>query len=398
MSVPNDRPPLRPETLAVHAGDPEPRFAGAVVPPIFRSTVFELADPDGGAGGYHDVVYPRLNNLPNHRSLGAKLAALEGAEAALPTASGMAAVSTTLLSVLANGGHLLVQEQLYGGTHVLVTGYLERYGISYDWIDANDPASWESKLRPNTRAIHVEAIANPLTRVVDPVAVVEFARAHDLVSIIDATFVTPMLLRPIEYGFDIVLHSATKYLNGHSDVVAGTIAARADVLAPISALLDELGATLDPHACFLLDRGLKTLPLRMRQHSKNGLALARALEEHPAVARVHHPGLPSHPDHALAARLFADEGGDPSFGGMLAFELTGGTDAARRALERVRIASVGPSLGGVETLATRPCTTSHAGLTAEERAALGIADGLIRVSAGIEATEDLVDDFLRAIG
>jgi len=304
----------------------------------------------------------------------------------------MAAITTTLLSVLGDGGHLLIQNQLYGGTHMFVTAHLGRYGISFDFIDPADPGSWGRKLRPETRAIYVETIANPRTRVLGPRAVVDFAKEHGILSIVDATFTSPALFRPIQRGFDISLHSATKYLNGHSDVIAGAIAGSRATLAPISVLLDELGGTLDPHACFLLHRGMKTLALRMARHCENGLALARALEEHPAVARVHYPGLESHPDHAIAAREFS------GFGGVLSFELRGGTEAARRALDRLELPAVGPSLGGVESLVTRPATTSHAGLTPAERARLGISDGLIRVSVGIEAAEDLIADFRRAIG
>ncbi len=376
------------DTRAVHSGDPVPRWGGAMVPPIFQSSVFEYR---GEPGSYHDIVYPRLNNLPNHRAVGGKIAALEGAERAIPTASGMAAISTTLLSVLGDGGHLLIQDQLYGGTHIFVTGHLRRFGIDFDFIDPDDPAAWETKVRPSTRAVFVESIANPVTRVIDPDRVVAFARAHGLLSIVDATFTTPVLYRPIERGFDIVLHSATKYLNGHSDLVAGAIVGSEETLAPISVLLDELGGTLDPHACFLLHRGLKTLPLRMRKHCESAMSLARILEAHPSVTVVHYPGLEGHPDHAIASRCF--EG----FGGMLSFELGGGAKAARRLIDRLELPSVGPSFGGVESLVTRPATTSHAGMTPEERETLGISDGLVRVSVGIESVEDLIEDFERAL-
>ena len=376
------------ETAAIHAGDPRPRIEGAAVPPIFQSTVFEhRGDPQD----YHSIVYPRLNNLPNHTAVGGKIAALEGAEAAGATGSGMAAISTALLAVLADGGHLLIQDQLYGGTHLFVTAHLERYGISYDWIDPSSPSDWERKVRPETRAIYVEAITNPLTRVIDLDQVVSFARAHSLVSMIDATFVTPVLYRPIERGFDLSLHSATKYMNGHSDLVAGAIAGSAASLQPIIELLNELGGTLDPHACFLLHRGLRTLPLRMREHCRSAQRIAEALEQHPQVAAVHYPGLPSHPDHSVASRLF--EG----FSGMLSFEPAGGIEASRRFLDRVELPAVGPSLGGVETLVTRPASTSHAAMTADERAAVGVSDALVRVSVGLEGVDDLLADFDRAL-
>ena len=375
-------------TIAIHAGDPEPRIGGAVVPPIFQSTVFEH---HGEPGDYHSIVYPRLNNTPNHTAVGGKIAALEGAERAIPTASGMAAISTTLLSILGGGGHLLIQDQLYGGTHMLVTGYLEKFGISYDWIDPDRPEEWAEKVRPETRAIFVEAMTNPLTRIIDLEHVVQFAKEHSIRSLIDATFVTPVLYRPIEAGFDVVVHSATKYMNGHSDLIAGVIVGSEEILAPISELLNELGGMLDPHACFLLHRGLKTLPLRMREHCRNAQALAEALTAHPEVTHVHYPGLETHPDHARAKRLF--EG----MSGMLAFELKGGAEAARRCVERVQIPASGPSLGGIETLITRPATTSHAGLTPEERAAAGVTDGIVRVSVGLEGIDDLIADFRQAL-
>jgi len=388
-----ERSKLRVETLAVHAGDPRPRIEGAAVPPIFQSTVYETL---GEAENYHTQIYPRLNNLPNHLAVGGKIAALEKAEQALPTSSGMAAISTALLSVLEGGGHLLVADQLYGGTHMLVTSYLDRFGMSYDFINPENPTEWREKIRGDTRAIYVETITNPLCRVIDLSAVVNFAREHNLVSMIDATFTTPILYRPIESGFDIALHSATKYMNGHSDLVAGAIVGSEKRLAPISLLLNELGGTLDPHACFMLHRGLRTLPLRMERHCQNALALAAFLEEHSSVTRVNYPGLKSHPEHERADQLF-NGGSHGGFGGMLSFELKGGTSAACQVLENLELPTPGPSLGGVETLVTRPATTSHAGLSPEERARCGISDGLILVSVGIEAVEDLMTDFGAAI-
>lgn len=379
--------PDRLETRLIHAGEQLPRIEGAATLPIFQSTVFEY---DGGTS-YADIPYPRLNNLPNHRVLGAKLASLEGSEAGLVTASGMAAITSALLAVLGGGGHLLAQDTLYGGTHGFVVRMLGQLGISHDFIDPQDPASWAAKLQPNTRAIYVEAITNPLVEVADHRAVVEFARANDLVTIIDATFASPVNFRPIEHGFDLVVHSATKYLNGHSDIVAGAVAGSAERVEAVRGCLNLLGGSLDPHACFLLHRGLKTLSLRVRQQNENALAIARHLEGHAAIERVRYPGLEDHPQHARAAELF------DGFGGMLAFELAGGDAAARRLLEQVRLPVVGPSLGGCETLLTRPSVTSHASIPAEQRRALGIADGLVRMSVGIEAVEDLVADLDQAL-
>jgi cystathionine beta-lyase/cystathionine gamma-synthase len=357
--------------------------------PIFQCTVYERGDE---TGGYHDVRYPRLNNLPGHAALGAKLASLEGAEDAVVTGSGMAAISTALLDSLGGGrGHLLVQEQLYGGTHTLVVNDLPAWGIEHDFVRGDDPDEWRRKLRPTTRAFYVEAMSNPLLRVADHAAVVAFAREHGLVSIIDNTFATPVNFRPPERGFDLSVHSATKYLNGHNDQVAGAILGSRARVERIRHLLAHLGGTLDPHGCFLLDRGLKTLALRVRRQNENALALARRLGRHAAVAVVHYPGLESHPDHARARALF--EG----CGGVLALEVRGGAEAARRLLSRLRIPIHGPSLGGLETLVTRPATTSHAGLPPAERARLGIGDALVRVSVGIEAIDDLAGDFEQAL-
>jgi cystathionine beta-lyase/cystathionine gamma-synthase len=377
------------ETRLIHAGRPRPRIEGAALVPIFQCTVYEHNEEEAS---YYDVRYPRLNNLPNHHALSGKLASIEGAEDAVVTASGMAAISTTLLDVLGGGGHLLVQDQLYGGTHAFVTHDLQGYGIDYDFVPADDPAAWKARLRPSTRAIYVEAMTNPLLRVADHRAVVEFAREHDLLSIVDNTFATPINFRPPQHGYDFSLHSATKYLNGHNDLVAGAIVGSADRLKRIRQLLGHLGGTLDPHGCFLLDRGLKTLALRVRRQNENALALARSLFANPAVSVVNYPGLESHPDHTRASELF--EG----FGGVLSFELKGGPRAARRFVESVEIPINGPSLGGVDTLVTRPVTTSHATLTTEERERLGIGEGLVRVAVGIEDVGDLLRDFGSAIG
>ena len=375
------------DTQLVHAGEPRPRIAGAVEMPIFQSATFEYA----GEGSYHDVRYLRINNTPSQLTLHAKIAALEGAAAALVTASGMAAISTTLLAVLSAGDHLLVQDSLYGGTHELVTGELTKLGITHDFIDADRPDSWAALLRPNTRAIYVEAMTNPLLQVADLEGVTQFARAHQLLSIIDNTFATPVNFRPLTVGFDLVVHSASKYLNGHADIVAGAVAGDAATIERIRHKANHLGGCLDPHAAFLLKRGLKTLALRVRYQNDSTLRIARFLEEHPAVARVHYAGLASHPRHERARRLFT------GCGGVLSFELRGNAAQAQKFEQRVRIPTVAPSLGGVQTLLTRPAATSHAGLSAAERQRLGISDGLLRLSVGIEATEDLIEDLRRAL-
>jgi len=379
--------PGRLDTLLIHAGEPMPRIEGAVSIPIFQSATFQYTGP----ADYHGLRYIRLNNTPNHLALHAKLAALENAEAALVTSSGMAAITTTLLTLLSAGDHLLIQDCLYGGTHDFVTRGLATFGMEYDFIDPDRPTSWEDKLRPRTRAIYVESLSNPLLQVADLESVVAFARAHGLVSIVDNTFTSPVNVRPPERGFDLSLHSATKYLNGHNDIVAGVVIGRQELVERIKRRLDLLGGSLDPHAAFLLHRGVKTLAIRVRHQNQSALEIAAFLEAHPAVSRVHYPGLESHPGHARARSLF------DGFGGMLSFELKGGLEAAERLVSRLTLAISAPSLGGVETLITRPATTSHAGMAPDDRLRLGITDGLVRLSVGIEAPEDLISDFEHAL-
>ena len=247
-------------------------------------------------------------------------------------------------------------------------------------------------MRPNTKAIYVETMTNPLLGVPKLREIVDFARNHRILAIIDNTFASPMNFRPLDWGFDLSLHSCTKYLNGHSDIVAGAVIGRGDLIGRVIHRLNHLGGTLDPHACFLLHRGIKTLAVRVRQQNQSALRIAQFLEGHQAVGKVNYPGLESHPGHRRARELF------DGFGGMLSFELVGGVDAADRFIRRTTLPTLAPSLGGVESLITRPATTSHAGLSPEERMAAGISDGLIRFSVGIESTDDLIEDFDRALG
>ncbi|MCZ6731427.1 MAG: aminotransferase class I/II-fold pyridoxal phosphate-dependent enzyme [Gammaproteobacteria bacterium] len=375
------------ETKLIHDGEPKPRIAGAVSMPIFQSSTFEYV----GEEGYHDIRYIRLNNTPNHLVLHEKLAGLENGEAALVTASGMAAISTSLLSILSSGDHFLAQDCLYGGTHDLITKDFPSFGIEVDFVDGDDPDSWRKKLKPNTKAFYVETISNPLMQVTDLKAVVSFAKEHNLVSLVDNTFASPINFRPSEWGFDLSLHSCTKYLNGHNDIVAGGVIGRVHLVEKIKHKLDHMGATLDPHTCFLLHRGIKTLAVRMKHQNESALAIAHFLAASSAVKKINYPGLASHPQHGRARELF------DGFSGMLSFELEGDVADADRFMRSTTLPIVAPSLGGVETLITRPATTSHAGLSADERRQRGISDNLIRVSVGIENTEDLIEDFERAM-
>ena len=307
------------------------------------------------------------------------------------TASGMAAISTALITVLKSGDHVLAEQGLYGGTHTLFTHDLPALGITHDFVDLNQPDEWQRKLRSNTRAFYVETLTNPLLTLGDIQGVVEFCRQHDIVSLVDNTLASPVNCRPLALGFDIVLHSATKYLNGHSDIVAGVIAGRQDTVAACKYKLDHLGATLDPHACFLLQRGIRTLVLRVERQNSNALELARFLQDHPVVSRVNYPGLESHPDHARARALLR------GFGGLLSFEHAGGGAEAAQMIQSLQIATGAVSLGGVETLVTQPAVSTHVGLSANERERAGISDGLVRVAVGIEGIEDLKADFAQAI-
>lgn len=376
---------LSPDTRAVHAGE-EPRVDGSVVQPIFQSAMYEYSGVEE-----EGPRYIRYGNTPNQATAEKKLADLEGAEEAMVTASGMAAITTALLSVLSPEDQLLTQPALYGGTHELFTSALPELGIDVTFLEGDDPRHWETQLDGTARAVYVESISNPLMEVVDLEAVVGFAHDHDLVAVIDNTFATPFNFRPLELGFDLSIHSATKYLNGHSDVVAGALAGPAYLVRRARGRLKQFGGSLDPHACFLLNRGMKTLGLRMRRHNESAGELARLLEGRDEVAAVNYPGLATHPAHERADRLFS------GCGGMISFEMEGGREAAERLMDRLEIPIVAPSLGGVESLVTRPAATSHAGMDPEERRRLGISDGLVRLSVGIEATEDLVADFERAL-
>jgi cystathionine beta-lyase/cystathionine gamma-synthase len=375
------------DTKLIHAGEPNPLIQGAVSIPIFQSSTFEYA----GQESYHDLRYIRLNNTPNHVALHEKLAALENGEAAVVCASGMAAISTTLFALLSAGDHFLAQDCLYGGTHDLITKDLPAYGISSDFICGKDPDVWKELLRPNTKAVYVESITNPLMQVANLKAIVEFAREHRLYSIIDNTFTSPINFRPLEHGFDLSIHSCSKYLNGHSDIVAGSVIGPAELITKITHKLNHLGGTLDPHACFLLHRGIKTLGVRVRQQNASAMEIARFLESRPEVQTVHYPGLASHPQHQRARELF------DGFGGMLSFELKGGVELAERFIRNTTIPICAPSLGGVESLITRPVTTSHACLSPEECKQVGISESLIRLSVGLEATADILSDFDQAL-
>nr|PZM97569.1 MAG: cystathionine beta-lyase [Thermocrispum agreste] len=375
------------ETAAVHAGERRPGPEGSLVFPIYQGTVYQSRSGES----YDEIQYLRMSTTPSQQYLADKLAELEQAEAAVATASGMAAISATLLSVLRAGDHLLVANVLYGGTASLLAKFADRLGWTYTFVDPQQPGTWQDALTPRTKALYVETISNPLIRVSRVREVADFCRRHGLVSIVDNTFASPVNLRPIRLGFDLVLHSATKYLGGHSDLVAGCVVGRADLVRQVRATQNLFGGSLDPHTGFLLARGIKTLGVRVRQQNANAGAIARFLAARPEVAEVHYPGLPSHPDHEYAAGLL------DGFGGMLSFRLVGGERAVDALFDALRLPYVAPSLGGVETTITKPAVTSHASVGADHRARIGLPDDLVRLSCGIEAADDLVADFEQAL-
>lgn len=380
------------QTRAVHSGSIEPRVDGAVCTPIFQSSTYEMV----GEVAYDDIRYLRLNNTPNHNVVAKKVAALEGVEAGLVAASGMAAISTALLTLLAAGDEIIVQSCLYGGTQSLLEQLAARYGVVFRSVDLNDPAAWEDARSERTRAFYVESMTNPLVEVGRLDEVADFCRKHELTSVIDNTFPTPALFRPVTLGYDVILHSATKALNGHSDLVAGVVTGRTEWIQKARKTLNLIGGSLDAHACFLLERGIKTLPLRVRAQGEGAQHLAESLASHPRVRRVHYPGLPTDPSHERAQRWFTSSG-VPGFGSMLSILIDAPPAAIDFALERLEIGLLAPSLGGVETLVSRPASTSHAGLSPQQRDALGIEDGHVRISVGIEDSTDLVRDFTTAL-
>jgi cystathionine beta-lyase/cystathionine gamma-synthase len=370
-------------TLLVHAG--ARHVDGAVISPIYPSAHYLQGSGDG-----EEVIYQRYSNTPQHEALHDKLAVLEGSERALVVSSGMAAVSAALLSVLSAGDHLLVQRNTYGGTTSLVGTQLKRLGISHTEVDAARPETWAAACTLATRAFYVESLSNPLLEVPQLDAVVGFCNDRGLVSVIDNTLLSPAGFRPVPFGFDLVVHSATKYLNGHGDLIAGVVAGSAARMAEVVRVSRVLGPSLDSHALYLLDRGLKTLLLRMQRQTDNALRLAIFLADHPAVTRVRYPGSPGDPGHERAKAFFEH------FGAMITFEVADAA-AAERFLGGVRVALHAASLGGVESLVVQPSRSSHATVSAEQRRALGITDAMVRVSVGIEDSDDLVEDFANAL-
>ncbi len=373
-------------TLSVHGPLERRRPDEPVVLPMYQSTTYVNAI---GAAG--DVKYERYGNTPNQVAVAAKYALLEGAEAAVFVSSGMAATAMAHLAVLRPGDHLITSRWIYGGTRRLFDEELGRFGIAVTYVEPTQPRAWRRAIRKTTRAIFFESPTNPTMRVVDPVPVAAITKEHGFAMLVDSTFASPVNFRPLEHGADVVITSATKSLNGHSDVTAGVVAGTQSVVDEVTRLSRLWGPCLDSHAAWMLDRGMKTLALRVARQNSSGMAIATWAETHAKVGAVLYPGLPSHPDHAIAARVL------DGFGGMIGLVIKGGAPAAEKFLRRLRLVAHAPSLAGVESLASEPRITSHASLTPEQRAEQGIPDGFVRLSCGIEDTDDIVDDLRHAL-
>jgi cystathionine gamma-lyase len=376
-------------TRTIHAGQSPDPTTGAIITPIYATSTYVQESP----GVHKGFEYSRTHN-PTRMAYERCVADLEGGTQGFAFASGLAATAT-VLDLLDAGSHVVACDDLYGGTHRLFERVRRRSaGLDFSFVDLSDPDRLLDAIREDTRMLWVETPTNPLLKLVDLNAVAAIARRHGLLTVADNTFASPFLQRPLEHGFDLVLHSATKYLNGHSDMVGGVVVVgdRPEIADRLGFLQNAVGAVAGPFDSFLALRGLKTLALRMERHCQNAETVAAWLEAHPAVERVHYPGLASHPQHALARRQMH------GFGGMVTAVLRGGLPAARRFLERCEIFALAESLGGVESLVEHPALMTHASLPAEQREALGIGEGLVRLSVGVEAVEDLTADLEQALG
>ncbi|MBU0490794.1 MAG: aminotransferase class I/II-fold pyridoxal phosphate-dependent enzyme [Chloroflexi bacterium] len=384
-------------TQAVHAGEERPKPYGALTTPIVQTSTYTFADTaeilefmrHKAAGDPHvRDEYGRYSN-PTQSAAEIKIAALEGGERAVLFASGMSAITTSLLALLSSGDHLIMVSGVYRRTSEFARSYLPRWGIETTFVPIDDPAALAAAIRPTTRLILTETPTNPYLRVMDLARLVEIAGPHGILTAIDSTFATPINLCPLAHGLDLVIHSATKYLGGHNDLLAGAVVGAGEIMDRILAARGVLGGVSSPHDAYLLLRGLKTLDLRVRRQNETGLRVARFLEGHPAIQRVYYPGLPSHPDHEIARRQMT------GFGGVVSFEVAGDLDRTSRFMDRLRLPYIGPTLGGVESIAQQQAI--FISLDAEERREAGIADNLVRYALGIEDADDIIADLDQAL-
>tara|TARA_B100000131_G_C18098777_1_gene605123 strand:+ start:301 stop:1488 length:1188 start_codon:yes stop_codon:yes gene_type:complete len=367
---------------------------GSAITPIFTTSTYELTDERYSkwmeTGGQHTLLYSRYSSV-NSEAVSAKVATLEGAEDGETFSSGMSAISSTLLSLLSQGDHVVTSADIYGGTYGLMTSELPRLGIEVSMADLRDPSSFEAAINDNTKVLYVETITNPVLKVCDLEAMAKIANRHNLISIVDNTFATPWACQPISLGFDLVIHSGTKFLNGHTDLTAGIVVGSKDLIKGVFQAKSRFGGAADPHMCYLLERGMRTLHARMPIHVSNSKELAGRLENHHNIESVNHPSLPSFPDHEVASRIV------PKGTGMLSFAVKGGDEAALRFVRALEIIFEATSLGGIESLVECPFNTSHSFVPENVRLEAGIVPGFVRMSVGIEDVEDLWNDIDQAL-
>ncbi|KFA93097.1 cystathionine gamma-synthase [Archangium violaceum] len=377
---------MRFDTLAIHAGQEPDPTTGAIMTPVYLTSTYVQAGP----GEHKGFEYSRTQN-PTRNALQDCLAALEGAKHGLAFASGLAG-SDMLMHMLESGDHVVVSDDVYGGTFRIFDKVFRRHGLNFSWVDLSNPDNFEKAITPKTKMVWVESPTNPMLKLIDLARIAETAKKRNILSVCDNTFMTPYFQRPMDLGFDVVTHSTTKYINGHSDVVGGFVCTSNEELAQkMYFLQNAVGGVPGPMDCFLVLRGVKTLGVRMERHAQNALKVAQFLATHPKVQKVTYPGLESHPQHALARKQMK------GFGGMMTFDIKGGLEAARKFLKTVKIFACAESLGGVESLIEHPAIMTHASVPKETREQLGISDGLIRLSVGIEDAQDLVDDLKQAL-
>jgi cystathionine beta-lyase/cystathionine gamma-synthase len=380
-------------TNAVHSGESRDQSSGSFVTPIYEASVFafsttkELVDViSEKTEGY---LYTRFGN-PTVRNVERKMTELEGAEDATAFSSGMAAIATTILTLVSSRDHIISTRDLYGGTLQFFKDVLPKYGVEVSFVETTDLDEMASVVQKNTKVIFAETPTNPTLKVVDVSKVAELSKGKGITSVVDSTFASPYNLKPIEFGVDVTVHSATKYLGGHHDITAGVVCGSESFIKKLRGMRKPLGGTLDPHAAWLLLRGLKTLGLRMERHNSNGMTVAGYLEKHPKVKKVYYPGLKNHPQHQVAKHQMK------GFGGVVSFEINGDFDTAMNFVDSLKLCYIAASLGGVETLATQPVTSSHYFVSPEDRKKAGITDQLIRLSLGIEDPEDIIADLEQA--
>ncbi len=371
-------------TLCVHTGSIQDQTYGGVNSPIYNSSAFEFLDQPQSR-------YPRYYNTPNQLAITEKLCALEKAEAGLVMSSGMAAISAVFAGLLSSGDHLVIQRSIYGGTHHFVQSQFEALGLNFTMVDGNTVDQFKAALRPETKMIYFETPGNPLLDILNIEGLARLAKDHGAYSVIDNTFASPVNCNPISLGVDVVVHSGTKYLGGHSDLIFGAVLTNKSLWQQLYTIAVSWGGNLDGYTCYQIERSLKTLFIRVKQQNDNALAIAQALQAHPSITQVYYPGLADHPGHALASKQMA------GFGGMLSFEIESNTSDAQSYCQQLNLIKTAVSLGGVETTITIPALTSHAKMSPEDRKQVGIGENLMRLSVGIEDAQDLIDDLLQPL-